>query len=113
MSLRVKKSVKIAPGMRINFSNSGVSASNKILPGVYSSTKIVDYKNKTAEQNKRPLAIRWWYIAFALAFFPVGISLIAAGGTGAGVTSIVLGLVMLLFTVRQFSARRKEKKQGK
>ena len=79
------------------------------------SQKVTGQKPNSSPRSKRkrPLALRWWYIAFALAFFPAGISLIAEGGTGAGVTSIVLGLVMLLFTVRQFSVRRKEKKQGK
>ena len=64
-------------------------------------------------KGKRPLAVRWWYIVFALDFVIVSISLISDGETGGGLFYLAIGLVMLLFTVRQFSARRKERKTRK
>lgn len=52
MPFRVRKSVKIAPGVRMNISKSGISTSTKILPGVYCTNKVVDLKDKKKTQNK-------------------------------------------------------------
>lgn len=130
MPFRVRKSVKIAPGVRMNISKSGISTSTKVLPGVYYTNKVVDLKDKKKTQNKssgnvtskeigeiqsvapakkkKPVPLRWWYIAFAVFWAAVGISMLQDGDE-AGTLGIVICGVMLIFTVVRIVRRNKEK----
>lgn len=108
MPFRVRKSVKIAPGTRMNFSKSGISMSTKVFPGLYYSKKIADFKkmekngNGTPVKRKIPVSFRWWYVLIAVFFLIVGISMIGDGETGGGALGIIISFVMLLFTIINF-----------
>ena len=114
MPFRVRKSVKIAPGVRMNISKSGISTSAKILPGVYHTNKVVDLKNGgnaknvTQAKKRKPVPLQWWYIAFAVFWAAVGISMLQ-NGDEAGTLGIIICGVMLIFTVMRIVRKIKEK----
>ena len=122
MPFRVRKSVKIAPGVRMNIGKSGISTSTKILPGVYYTNKVVDLKGKKKTQNessgnapakkRKPVSLRWWYIAFAVFWAAVGISMLQDGDE-AGTLGIIICGVMLIFTVLRIVRKMPETNQVK
>ena len=65
MGLRVRRRVKIAPGINLNFSNSGMSMSTKLAKGVTYRSQVIGGKTVV---KKKPITVRWWFIALALLF---------------------------------------------
>lgn len=77
MGLRVRKSIKIAPGVRMNLGNKSgsVSVGGK---GVYYNAKLYGGKKKKAESDKTPgllgkllywLFIGWWWWPVRLVWY--------------------------------------------
>ena len=76
MGLRFRKSVKIAPGVRVNMSKSGVSATTKLGGGMSYRTQIVGGRKKGKKKAASgPFPLRAWWIVIAVLF------LIGSAGT--------------------------------
>ena len=72
MGWRYRKSVKIAPGTRLNFSKSGVSMTNRVgKTGLYHRTQLAGGKKKTQRNttNSRSSGSHWYILRLLLAAF--------------------------------------------
>lgn len=133
MGFRFRKSVKIAPGVKINFGKKsvgmsfggkygGISFNSKggsrirtSIPGtgLSYSTKLSSGKRSTAKKysvsaSDKPTSLRWWYILLIILFALSGIGNLASN-TGAAITSIGIAIIMGWFTMNTV---RSAKSQG-
>jgi hypothetical protein len=125
MGFRFRKSVKIAPGVKLNFGKKsvgmsiggkygGVSFNSKTgarvrasAPGtgLSYSTKISGSGKKCAKSsskpvtNSRPICLRWWYIALIVLFAIGGLGNIGTS-IGAAIFGIAVAAIMGLFTLK-------------
>lgn len=125
MGFRFRKSVKIAPGVKLNFGKKsagmsiggkygGVSFNSKTgarvrasAPGtgLSYSTKISESGKKCAKSsskpvtNSRPICLRWWYIALIVLFAIGGLGNIGTS-IGAAIFGIAVAAIMGLFTLK-------------
>lgn len=125
MGFRFRKSVKIAPGVKLNFGKKsvgmsiggkygGVSFNSKTgarvrasAPGtgLSYSTKISGSGKKCAKSsskpvtNSRPICLRWWYIALIVLFAIGGLGNIGTS-IGAAIFGIAVSAIMGLFTLK-------------
>lgn len=125
MGFRFRKSVKIAPGVKLNFGKKsvgmsiggkygGVSLNSKTgarvrasAPGtgLSYSTKISESGKKCAKSsskpvtNSRPICLRWWYIALIVLFAIGGLGNIGTS-VGAAIFGIAVAAIMGLFTLK-------------
>lgn len=116
MGLRVRKSVKIAPGTRLNISKSGISTSTRLAKGVSYRTQVVGgKKGKTSTKTAPtgPIVLRWWWLVIAIVFIMVAGTTQKTAET-ANIASImgVIGLIMLVISVVVFIRRILEKKKN-
>ena len=117
MGLRVRKSVKVLPGTRVNISKSGVSTSTRLAKGVSYRTQVVGGKKRkttTKAAPTGPVVLRWWWFVIAILFImSAGTTQKTAELASTASTMGVIGLVMLVISivviVRRSSARRKAK----
>ena len=105
-SFRFRKSIKVAPGTKINLSKSGVSMTNRIAPGLSYRTQLAGGKRKKKAVNTTPVPLRWWFIALAILLLVSAILAEPEEKTGA-IICAVLGVLMLAFTILTVIARRK------
>lgn len=96
MGLRFRKSVKIAPGVRVNLSKSGVSTTTKLGGGFSWRTQVIGGKRGNSGP-RGPVPLRWWYILIAVVF-ALGIFGTTAS-IAARIVSLCIGLAMLAVTV--------------
>lgn len=125
MGFRFRKSVKIAPGVKLNFGKKsagmsiggkygGVSFNSKTgarvrasAPGtgLSYSTKISESGKKCAKSsskpvtNSKPICLRWWYIALIVLFAIGGLGNIGTS-IGAAIFGIAVAAIMGLFTLK-------------
>lgn len=125
MGFRFRKSIKIAPGVKLNFGKKsagmsiggkygGVSFNSKTgarvrasAPGtgLSYSTKISGSGKKCAKSsskpvtNSRPICLRWWYIALIVLFAIGGLGNIGTS-IGAAIFGIAVAAIMGLFTLK-------------
>ena len=125
MGFRFRKSVKIAPGVKLNFGKKsagmsiggkygGVSFNSKTgarvrasAPGtgLSYSTKLSGSGKKCAKSsskpvtNSRPICLRWWYIALIVLFAIGGLGNIGTS-IGAAIFGIAVAAIMGLFTLK-------------
>lgn len=125
MGFRFRKSVKIAPGVKLNFGKKsvgmsigskygGVAFNSKTgarvrasAPGtgLSYSTKISGSGKKCAKSsskpvtNSRPICLRWWYIALIVLFAIGGLGNIGTS-IGAAIFGIAVAAIMGLFTLK-------------
>lgn len=129
MGFRFRKSIKIAPGVKLNFGKKsvgmsvggkygGISFNSKTgtrvrasAPGtgLSYSTKVsgsgkgtTKNSHKSATNNK-PICLRWWYIALLVLFAVGGLANIGTS-IGAAILGVVLAVVMGLFTLKAAKA---------
>ena len=125
MGFRFRKSVKIAPGVKLNFGKKSVGMSiggkyggasfnsktgarvRASAPGtgLSYSTKISESGKKCAKSsskpvtNSRPICLRWWYIALIVLFAIGGLGNIGTS-IGAAIFGIAVAAIMGLFTLK-------------
>lgn len=139
MGLRFRKSVKIAPGVKINFGKksmgmsiggkyggmsfntkngarvrssipgTGISYSTKV-GGSQSKSKTSSSQNRNHTQSaSKPVSLRWWYITIIVIFAIGGLGNIG-DSIGAAIFGVSIAVIMSLFTIN--AVRKKEKKEN-
>lgn len=140
MGLRFRKSVKIAPGVKINFGKKsmGMSIGGKYggmsfntkngarvrssIPGtgISYSTKVGGSKSKSntaINQNQnthtasKPVSLRWWYITIIVIFAIGGLGNIG-DSIGAAIFGVSIAVIMSLFTINTVRKNEKKEKQN-
>lgn len=115
MGLRFRKSVKIAPGTRVNISKSGISTSTKLGGGMTYRQQVVGGKsNGKRKASTAPFPLRAWWIIVALLLLAAGGTTQATEGAASTASSMgVIGLFMLLVTIGIVIARAVAKSKRK
>lgn len=138
MGINFRKSVKVAPGVKLNLSkkgvgvrvgtkHAGISTSSRgtrasaSIPGtgISYSTKIAGAKRKNVSNSvtqapttyRRPVPLRWWFIALAALFLVAGIGCIFTDFTAA-ILSFAIFAIMAVCTIKKLPARNNAPESG-
>lgn len=127
MGFRFRKSKKILPGVRVNFSKkgagvrlggkhggvsfgpsgsrvsasipgTGISYSTKLGGSKKSKSRSSAQKRTARPVNHRPVSLRWWYLLLIVLVFVGGFENFGEN-IGAALFGIIVGLIMSAFTV--------------
>ena len=140
MGMRYRKSIKIAPGVKLNVGKksagisvggkyggmsfnsktgarartsipgTGISYSEKIASSSNSSHNSTSIKKTSAQKNTKPVPQRVWFIIVAAIFLIGGLGNIGSD-TGAAILGIIVGAVMLVFTFVSFRSKGSERRE--